>query len=448
MKIHFAITGYLPDVFGGAEVYTHHLAKSLSNNGHRVTVTALNFSPNNRRPSDENFDGIEVHRWGFVRSFRPPSFYAIQFYPELYDEAFEFFKTSTPDVVHVTNAWFVSPVALAALNLHIPVVATHVDFLWTCKDSHLLGPDHGNCIEPAGNSCRKCYPDLVDHEFEEVWDKRQSLYRLLAQGYAYHHCPCPLMRDSIVSTGASSESTGVWSYGVPKKLADQQIEKEQSSKLRLGFAGRWNRIKGIDILLDAMDQLQHLPDIELSLFGEQESWNTESYAVDMMAKAIRLKNVRIEGRFMPHQINRVHATIDALVVPSIWPENSPVSILESLACGTPVICADGEGMSNIVRHQQNGLQFENRNPKSLAKQIIKIHESRQLLRKITRGTKCLRTIDEDAIQFEKIYKNALPPENRKWHAAAADLLGTLRQAEDSYLSTKGRVEKKGRQPHV
>ena len=432
MNITFAITGYLPELFGGAEIYTQNLAKSLQQRGHEVSVVTLDLKHKRGYATDEDFDGVPVHRLGFVFDFRPAPFYALQFYPEMFAEARAYFAEHRPDVVHVTNAWFTSAIALAALELNIPVVATHVDFIWTSRESHLLMPDFSPDTTPPGEPCRVCWPDLNDEQFALVWKYRRELTGLLAAGYSYHHCPCPLLGEHVKAVGAAPDNVGVWPYGVPDELPELRPQKTASEKLRLAFIGRWNRIKGLDILLDAMALLPSDLPVELNLFGEQEVWNKDTYGAEQEAKVEQLDKVRIRGRFMPDQVAGVHREIDCIVTPSIWPENSPVSILESLALGTPVICADGAGMTNLITHGENGLVFISRDAADLADKIALAANSKDLLRKITAGAQCLRTVGEDAAAFEEIYGQAKPPAGEQWRQRVEDLRSTLHFADEVY----------------
>ena len=63
---------------------------------------------------------------------------------------------------------------------------------------------------------------------------------------------------------------------------------------------------------------------------------------------------------------------DAIVVPSIWAENSPLVIHEALQAGVPVITADYGGMAEYVHHERNGLLFTHRDPASLARQMQRL----------------------------------------------------------------------------
>ncbi len=402
MKIQFALTEYLPDVFGGAEVYTRNLAATLANRGHDVSILSPGIVRKNSRVNDDLYEDIPVHRFAFFPERVSSPFYAIRYYPSLYDEALEWFTQTKPDVVHITNSWFMAPVVFAAAACDIPIVGTHVDFVWTCKESHLLDTELNFCAAWNAQKCKKCFPDLTGDEWKWVQPLRDEMHALLAQAYAFHHCPCPLLADQIRMFGAGAENVGVWPYGVPDELPACRREKTESCVLRLAYIGRWNRIKGIDVLLDAMAMMVDRNDIELTLYGEREAWNQDCYGAEMKKKADALSAVRIGGRFDPSDLAEVHQSIDAIVTPSIWPENSPVSILEALALGTAVICADGAGMTNLITHGENGLLFENRNAASLAQQIQEMADGPKL-KAISLGV-----ISDDADRFEKIYADAQP----------------------------------------
>src|SRR6185312_8103869 len=60
---------------------------------------------------------------------------------------------------------------------------------------------------------------------------------------------------------------------------------------------------------------------------------------------------------------------DAIVVPSIWVENSPLVIHEALQAHVPVITADIGGMAEYIRHEVNGLLFVHRDVRALAEQM-------------------------------------------------------------------------------
>jgi glycosyltransferase involved in cell wall biosynthesis len=429
MKIQFFITDYLPDVFGGAEVYTLNLTQGLKAAGHDVRVVTTGIIRKNNEPITEDYQGIPVHRFGFDFPHRPPQLYALQVYQGLYEEAMQWFTANRPDVIHVTSAWFMPSVLLAAMELEIPVVGTHVDFVWSCRESHLLLKDFSSCTntDPAG--CRACYGDLSDEQWPVVRDMKTNLLRTIAQGYSFHHCPCGLLGDQILALGAAPETVQVWPYGVPDRLLPLRQEKIKSDKLRLGFIGRWNRIKGIDVLLNAMEQLTDRDDIELHLYGEQEVWNSDSYGLEVSAKAEQLKQVIHHGRFDPQDLGAVHREIDCIVTSSIWPENSPVSILEALALGTPVICADGAGMTNLIEQGKNGLLFQSRNAGDLAKQIRAMADDREMLHRMQKDVQCLQTISDDVAAFEKIYTDARPNLDPVWRTQLQALRTSLLFAE-------------------
>jgi glycosyltransferase involved in cell wall biosynthesis len=56
----------------------------------------------------------------------------------------------------------------------------------------------------------------------------------------------------------------------------------------------------------------------------------------------------------------------AVVLPSEWYENAPVSVLEAYACGKPVIGARIGGIPELVRENETGICFESASVPGLA----------------------------------------------------------------------------------
>ncbi|MCB9477610.1 MAG: glycosyltransferase [Deltaproteobacteria bacterium] len=430
MRIQYAITGYLPEVYGGAEVYTHHLARAMRAQGHDASVTTLDFHYRRGRAIEGRYDGVPVHRFAFDFPKVPAPLYALQFYPELYDEARLHFRATRPNVVHVTNHWFMSSVALAAMHENIPVVGTHVDFLWSCRNGRFLLPDASLCAMPPKAECRGCYPDVDDDDWEFVSEYRSKIIRTLATGYAMHHCPSPIMADYISFAGASGEKIQVWPYGMPESIAKADFTKKPSAKRRFAFVGRWNRIKGVEALFDAMKALADRDNLVWKIYGEPEIWNKNPRDAGLYVEAGKLPNVELAGSFEPSALLALYRDIDVLVLPSISPENAPVAILEALSLGTPVVCTDLPGMTCLVRDGQNGLTFPTGDAKALAERVARLADDDKLFESLADASVCPRGIDEDVAAFVKIYADATAPDETAWSQESQDLVSQLRKTHD------------------
>lgn len=68
----------------------------------------------------------------------------------------------------------------------------------------------------------------------------------------------------------------------------------------------------------------------------------------------------------PDQVKQVLRGARALVFPSVWYEGQPLTVLESLALGTPVLVSDVCAGREAVRHGESGLWFRSNDPRSLA----------------------------------------------------------------------------------
>ena len=90
-------------------------------------------------------------------------------------------------------------------------------------------------------------------------------------------------------------------------------------------------------------------------------------------------------------------------MPSRWYENAPGVIFEAFAARLPVVATDLGGLSEFVRHGENGLLFELENASDLARQLRRLCEDQGLLERLRRGIRPVKTVRENADELERLY---------------------------------------------
>ena len=137
------------------------------------------------------------------------------------------------------------------------------------------------------------------------------------------------------------------------------------------YAGRLVDIKGVRTLLTAM---RGIPSVPLYLAGTGE---LEAEMRDMVATQ-GLDNVTFLGHLDKRELTEFMQRALCTIVPSEWYENYPMSILESFACGTPVIGSRMGGIPELVRDGESGFLFESRNAEELRSKILTLVDERDL----------------------------------------------------------------------
>jgi hypothetical protein len=84
-----------------------------------------------------------------------------------------------------------------------------------------------------------------------------------------------------------------------------------------------------------------------------------------------------------------------LVVPSIWLENAPLTILEAFLAGVPVVCSDLGGMAEMVEDGVSGLRFRPGDAEDLREKLLRLVREPGLLERLRRGIPAVRRIEDD-----------------------------------------------------
>jgi glycosyltransferase involved in cell wall biosynthesis len=135
------------------------------------------------------------------------------------------------------------------------------------------------------------------------------------------------------------------------------------------FVGRLTVEKGVRVLLDAWRSLGTALPLQVCGTGPLQE----------MVRSANLPGVEYLGvRPLPDILERMKRA-SVVIVPSVWYEGTPRTIVEAYACGTPVIASRLGAMEANVKHGVTGLHFEAGNAVDLATQVIALLESPQRL---------------------------------------------------------------------
>jgi glycosyltransferase involved in cell wall biosynthesis len=124
----------------------------------------------------------------------------------------------------------------------------------------------------------------------------------------------------------------------------QKIERKEtpSDRLVVGFVGRCLPMKGLHVLLDAVDRVSGAVPMEIRLVVATNDDEGAGYWKPLQERARRMPLVHWDepGHLDAAMLRTLHQQIDVMVVPSLWPEYVGFVALEALALGTPVILSD------------------------------------------------------------------------------------------------------------
>ncbi|MBW2395786.1 MAG: glycosyltransferase family 4 protein [Deltaproteobacteria bacterium] len=150
----------------------------------------------------------------------------------------------------------------------------------------------------------------------------------------------------------------------------------QEGPLKLVCVGRLAPEKGHAGLLDALAEARALGlDAELRLIGE----GPERAALEQRVRKLGLEaQVVLPGARGGSELRKEFAAADLFVLSSLM-EGLPVTLMEALATGTPVIAPRLSGIPELVRDEQDGWLFATGRFDQLAQALIVAQEKRSRL---------------------------------------------------------------------
>ena len=159
------------------------------------------------------------------------------------------------------------------------------------------------------------------------------------------------------------------------------------------FVGRIVPLKGIENLLKAMTYLDKMGKIKLVVIGGDEDGQAEIQRLKSLSRSLMIhESVIFLGLVKQGMLPFFYNAADLCVVPSYY-ESFGLVVLESLACGTPVVSTKVGGGESVIRHGETGYVVMDNDPCRLADMIA------LLLSTSKKNTECAEAIRASVTEY-------------------------------------------------
>ena len=387
MKIGYFVTKFPYDQqftqysYGGSSLVANYLAIGMANRGHEIDVFTTSIDS---KDSIEIYKNMTIYRYG--TTFRVLTS----------NISFGMFRTPIKHDVDITHVHFdIPPGPLAGLRYakrkNVPLVVTY----------------HGDWVESFGGFIRRAglsfhnkylvdkvlsYADVIISPSERYIEKSRFLGKY---------------RDKIVAI-PNGINLGEFDIGYSKEECRKRLGLPVDKKILL-FFGYLAPYKGPDVLVNAMSKsIKHVPDTELVFAGK----GVMRGELEMLSKDLGIeKNVRFVGFVEDGLKPLYYKAADIFCLPSMMgTECYPLTILEAMACGVPIVASKIGGIPDAVRDGENGLLVQPRDSEVLADAIIYLLVNEDISEKMGKnGRKKVEGYSWERIaeETEKVYEGLI-----------------------------------------
>ena len=417
-----------PPAGGGAELYTEALARGLAD---RHEVAVLHPVRQAERPQHEvrrsERDGVRL------LSLNNPNPAAA---------GFEAYRSSSvaaaagrvldelrPELLHAGNLNGLSTgVVFEARRRGIPVVVTLHDFWPACPLGQLVNLRLEVCPGPTPQRCLGCvgeqvagasaatrrvarrlpFAAAVGRTIARVGPAGEA--RIAARLAEMHELvraadvvisPSRFLRDRLAALGFAGIDVlpnGHEPLAVPPPRLNGGV--------RFGFLGALIPSKGVHVLAEAWRRLDD-PRASLEIHGAFAPYHGDTgYEARVRAMLGPQADACLRGPFPRGRLGDVLASLDAIVVPSVWEENAPLVVEEALLAGRPLLVSDHGALAERVREGIDGLRFRPADPGDLARVLRRLLDEPELRRRLGADPPHVPTLDEHVRGLEALYEKA------------------------------------------
>lgn len=403
MKVCILAPEFLPPL-GGVGSYTVELVKNLSQDSDLdIHVVTPKRGENYTTQRVLNFfdEKITLHN---ISSARDAFFYNLKFQLGLLRNFQKLNKIEKFDLIHSANLVHMPDIFLKFRKNGTPSLAT----IHSSIGSQLTVNGNGDTGEikirnraPSEffSSLFHFYIRLMEHQYLKKTEHfiavshwiKETILNGTNGNKRYDHAKIQVVHNGIDLKRFSPQNNGEF----PGLTED---------KIKILYIGRLLAMKGLHTLIDSMKILKEQKtgkDVHFIFAGPG---NLAQWEKVLRKEKIPEENYSLLGYVPYEKINFLYNKADIFVLPS-FSESCPITILEAMASGVPVIASDVGGIPEIIKDGETGLLTSPGNPRELAGKISLLIQDKQLGKKLSlRGRELMERKFSSQLMTEKTKK--------------------------------------------
>lgn len=365
---------------GGSEKYYFDLAKLLQEHGHEVAFFSMQDEKNIKTGCKEYF--VENSDMNSKNIFKALDVIYSRKNKKAMEKALDDFK---PDIVHLNNfqrqlsASIIKPIK----KRNIPIVFTAHDLQSICPAIVML--------DSKRQICEKCLNGKYVNCAKNKCIKNSGLKSILGtvESKYYRYKKIYINKIDKIITPSEFYKLKLIQDGIPENnieaihnfidMDNYNVEVEDD-----GYAfyfGRLIKEKGMFTLLEAFKGLK---DKKLLIAGDGPDLEKIK---EYLNKNNMQENVKLLGYIDSDKVKEYVRKSRFIIVPSIWYENCPYSVLETLAIGKPIIGSNLGGIPELVKNNESGLIYTYNKPKELQEKMRVLFENKELADELGKNAK-------------------------------------------------------------
>lgn len=345
---------------GGTERMVFLTKELLEKDGHQVEIFGMRH-PQNIIENDFFVDCIDYDSKNLITKFK--NGWKVIYNFEAKRKFAGLLRDFRPDIIHFHNIYHQLSFSLldAAKKYHIPVVMTLHDYKLISPNYNLF--HDGQICERAtqGKYYRALFHNCLSGLSRSFLGMLEA-YFVAWRGYKkminLFISPSEFLRNKFIANKFLAEKIII----LPNALYTNYFEFSEHDGEGVVYIGRLAEEKGVDNLLSVAKQL---PEIVFKLVG------TGPKEAELNKKVVqdKIANVQFLGYRQGEDLTAIIEQAKIIILPSLWYENCPLSIIEAAGKGRLVLASDLGGISGIKGMLPQEMLFDPYKPAVIAEKI-------------------------------------------------------------------------------